>query len=203
MNGIRILVIDDDPAIINTIKAFLSDKYYIDGVMSSLEGIEKIKNEFYDILILDHRIDEHDGIWVVNEIRKFNKDIYILLLTGYGNEAPGLKTLDTLDIQSYCEKGGNIDNIIITIESAIKSVEFCQNKKISTGSRIRYLRKLYNLSQDDVAKRLNLNRTTITSYEVGDKTPPSDIIYKLAELFNVTTDYLLGYELKPKKTFDL
>jgi len=59
---------------------------------------------------------------VVEEIRKFNKDIYILLLTGYKDAAPPLKAIKSLDIQGYCEKADNFDQLILLIESAVKSI---------------------------------------------------------------------------------
>jgi len=62
------------------------------------------------------------GDKVVEEIRKFNKDIYILLLTGYKDAAPPLKAIKSLDIQGYCEKADNFDQLILLIESAVKSI---------------------------------------------------------------------------------
>lgn len=65
------------------------------------------------------------------------------------------------------------------------------------GKRIKRLRE--NLKDEDskwtqnyVAKQIGVARVTYTAYENGTKTPPPDIVKKLANLFNVSTDYLLG-----------
>lgn len=58
--------------------------------------------------------------------------------------------------------------------------------------RIKQLRTENNLTQKDLAEYLNLTPKMVSFYELGQRTPPSDIILKLAEKFSVTTDYLLG-----------
>ena len=63
------------------------------------------------------------GDQVVEEIRKFNKELYILLLTGHKDLAPPLETIRRLDIQGYCEKSDKFDQLLLLIESGIKSVE--------------------------------------------------------------------------------
>lgn len=69
------------------------------------------------------------------------------------------------------------------------------------AERIKYLRE--NLKDKDskwtqkyVADQIGVARVTYTAYENGTKTPPPDIILKIANLFDVTTDYLLGHEVK-------
>ena len=56
------------------------------------------------------------------QIRKFNKELYILLLTGHKDLAPPLETIRKLDIQGYCEKSDKFDQLLLLIESAMKSI---------------------------------------------------------------------------------
>ena len=60
---------------------------------------------------------------IQKEIRKFNKDLYILLLTGHKDLAPPLETIKRLEIQGYCEKSDKFDQLLLLIESGIKSIE--------------------------------------------------------------------------------
>ena len=193
--GIRILIIDDDIGIIDSIKNIIGDKYYIDGSISSKEGLKKLKEEKFDILILDYYIDELNAEDIINAIRKFNNELYIILLTGYGKEIAGIESLEKLKIQNYYEKDGNIEKLMIFIEGIIKSLEFFSNKQSTTFERLKKLRKIHNLTQDDIAKYLDIHRTTVTQYESGEIIPTTQNIIKLAKLYNVTTDYLLCYEL--------
>ena len=65
------------------------------------------------------------------------------------------------------------------------------------GARLRSLRRQNRLTQQAVADRLNIHRTTYTKYETGGVTPDQQGLLCLAELFGVTVDYLLGRETVP------
>ena len=58
--------------------------------------------------------------------------------------------------------------------------------------RIKQLRVEHDLTQKDLAISLSLTPKMISFYELGQRIPPSDIILKLADIFDVSTDYLLG-----------
>ncbi|SFA47763.1 Transcriptional regulator, contains XRE-family HTH domain [Parageobacillus thermantarcticus] len=61
------------------------------------------------------------------------------------------------------------------------------------GMRIKELRIKRGLSQENLAKKLGMNRVNISHYERGVITKiPSDVLAKLADIFGVSTDYLLG-----------
>ncbi|MGG1481427.1 helix-turn-helix transcriptional regulator [Bacillus smithii] len=61
------------------------------------------------------------------------------------------------------------------------------------GIRIKELRTKYGLSQDELAKKLNMKRENISHYERGKITNiPSDVLLKLADILKTNTDYLLG-----------
>ncbi|MED4914337.1 helix-turn-helix transcriptional regulator [Parageobacillus thermoglucosidasius] len=62
--------------------------------------------------------------------------------------------------------------------------------KIEMGRRLRELRKKHGLYASDVAKKLNIHRSTYTNYETGGRTPDPEKLIKLAEMFNTTVDYL-------------
>lgn len=119
----KILVVDDDCGILDSLSVITKRLgYQYTGINDPLDAIEKIRNEQYDLLILDFLMDPIQGDEVVKRIREFDKELYILLLTGYKDVAPPLETIKTLDIQAYCEKDDNFDQLILLIESAIKTV---------------------------------------------------------------------------------
>lgn len=59
------------------------------------------------------------------------------------------------------------------------------------GERLRKLRKQMDMTQEQVAKNLNIVRSTYAYYETGKTCPDFNTVVRLAHLFNVTTDYLL------------
>ncbi len=123
-NGYKIIVVDDEQGIIDSLSIFLKRSGYdFTGVTNPLEAIERVKSEHFDMMILDFMMDPIHGDEVVEEIRKFNKELYILLLTGHKDLAPPLETIKRLDIQGYCEKSDKFDQLLLLIESGIKSIE--------------------------------------------------------------------------------
>ena len=120
----KIIAIDDDQGVLDSLKVVLKrNGYDLTTFQNPVEAIEFLKKESYDLLLLDFIMDELHGDQVVEEIRKFDKNLYILLLTGHKDLAPPLETLKQLEIQGYCEKSDNLDQLLILIESALKSVD--------------------------------------------------------------------------------
>ena len=136
----KILAVDDEEGIIDSLSIFLKRSgYNFTGVTDPLEAIEKIKNEHFDMLILDFIMTPLHGDQVVEEIRKFNKELYILLLTGHKDLAPPLDTIRRLDIQGYCEKSDKFDQLLLLIESGIKAIsQMNLIKKINTELKDTY-----------------------------------------------------------------
>ena len=123
-NGYKIIVVDDEVGIIDSLSIFLKRSgYEFTGVTNPLEAIEKVKHEHFDLMLLDFIMTPIHGDQVVEEIRKFNKELYILLLTGHKDLAPPLETIKRLDIQGYCEKSDKFDQLLLLIESGIKAIE--------------------------------------------------------------------------------
>lgn len=60
------------------------------------------------------------------------------------------------------------------------------------GERLRKARENKNLTQAEVAENLGVTRSVIARYELGINDPPTENIIALAEMYGVTTDYLLG-----------
>lgn len=58
--------------------------------------------------------------------------------------------------------------------------------------RIRNLRVDNDLTQQNMADKLYINRRTYSSYEIGERGIPIDILSSIADIFNTSTDYLIG-----------
>lgn len=122
-NRISILTLDDDPIITSTIQAYFHRSgYQVDVENDPYTAIERVRNGNYDILLLDFLMSPICGDQVVEEIRKFNEDLYIILLTGHKSMAPPIKTIRQLDIQGYYEKDDKFDQLELLVESCVKSI---------------------------------------------------------------------------------
>lgn len=65
------------------------------------------------------------------------------------------------------------------------------------GARIRSLRIKNEMTQWQVAFYLHIDRTTYSGYESGKRFPDAHTLCKIADLFNVSTDFLLNHNVKP------
>lgn len=194
----KIIAVDDEMGIIDSLKVYLRE-YSITGVTDPQEAIEKVKNEHFDLMLLDYIMTPFHGDHVVEEIRKFNKDLYILLLTGHKDLAPPLETIRKLDIQGYCEKSDKFDQLLLLIESGLKSVEqmnmikqindeLADSKELLEKSyleSIEVLRKTVEVK--DVYTRGHSDRVSEYSLLIGEKLnlPPEQMkTLKIGALFH-------------------
>lgn len=65
--------------------------------------------------------------------------------------------------------------------------------------RIRDLREDRDLTQTEIAKILGMSQTGYSKYETGENDIPSIILIKLARLYNISIDYLLGETNNPNR----
>ncbi|MBQ1303776.1 MAG: helix-turn-helix transcriptional regulator, partial [Erysipelotrichaceae bacterium] len=62
----------------------------------------------------------------------------------------------------------------------------------SFGARLAELRRQHNLTQNDIADRLNISAQAVSKWENDLTSPDIDTLLKLADIFNISTDELLG-----------
>ncbi len=67
-----------------------------------------------------------------------------------------------------------------------------QNKRALFPTRLRALRESAGLSQESLAKSLNISKSTVGLYETGDTLPNAKVLFDMAVLYGVSADYLLG-----------
>ena len=66
-----------------------------------------------------------------------------------------------------------------------------------TGEKIKEIRKLRNLNQEQLAELASLNRVTVAKYESGRVEPGAQALARIADALEVSTDILLGREEPP------
>ncbi|WP_019534280.1 helix-turn-helix domain-containing protein [Paenibacillus ginsengihumi] len=70
------------------------------------------------------------------------------------------------------------------------------------GERIARLREKHSMTQEDLANRLGITRASLSHYENNRREPDYDTTVKIANLFNVSIDYLMGRTEDPYKVLD-
>ena len=186
----KIIIVDDENGIIDSLSIFLKrSNYSYTGTTNPLEAIEMVKKEHFDLMILDFIMTPIHGDQVIEEIRKFNKDLYILLLTGHKDLAPPLETIRKYDIQGYCEKSDKFDQLLLLIESGIKSIEQMRLiKKINTE-----LKSTYSQLENAYMESIEVLRQTVDAkdpYTRGHSDRVSDYSVLIGKQLGLNDDDL-------------
>lgn len=144
-----ILTLDDDPIMTATLQSYFQIAgYHIDVENDPYQAIERVRNGSYDILLLDFLMNPICGDQVVEEIRKFDREIFIILLTGHKSLAPPIKTIRELEIQGYYEKSDRFDQLELLVESCVKSIKQLRTIKgyqESTAALLDAMPQIYSL----------------------------------------------------------
>ena len=114
-----ILVVDDEPSIIQTLDGILSDEGF--DVLTASNGYEALKiidAESPDLILLDIWMPGIDGIETLKEIKKDNPFIQVIMITGHGTIETAVKATK-LGAFDFIEKPLSIDKIIVAISNAL------------------------------------------------------------------------------------
>ncbi len=198
--AIKIFVLDDEVGIVDSVISFL-EKYDFEcsGTTSPDKALEVLSQEAYDVLVLDFYMENILADKFVSTLRKTNKDIIVILLTGYGGTLNPITLIDETEIDFYCEKGTDFNQLLIKVKEATKVIEkfraFSSNalNKQTFGERLKKLREEHNITQAEFAGVIGVGRTTIANYESNFSEPNLDVLIKIARYFKVSIDYLLCY----------
>lgn len=163
-SAFSILTLDDDPIMTATLQDFFKRAgYRVDAENDPNRAIERVRTGSYDILLLDFLMSPICGDQVVEQIRKFNSEIFIIMLTGHKSMAPPIRTIRTLDIQGYYEKSDRFDQLELLVESCVKSIRQMRTIKRYQGglsSIMDLLPEIYHLQSveniaDDILHSIN------------------------------------------------
>lgn len=184
-NKYSILTLDDDPIMTETIQSYFQPLgYRVDIENDPYAAIERIRVGNYDILLLDFLMTPICGDQVVEQIRTFNQDLFIILLTGHKSMVPPIRTIRALDIQGYYEKSDRFDQLELLVESCIKSIDHMRTIKA------------YQKSLAELANAL----PEIYSFRTADALEAPPILKIAKRLWTCTSGFLAAWsETVPRK----
>ena len=118
----RILAVDDSVINLANVEHKLKDRYEIIAVNSGERALRYLKNESPDLILLDIRMADMDGIRTLKEIRKMEngKDIPVIMLTSQGDRGSIVET-QKLGICDYVLKPFDLQELRSRIEKALRN----------------------------------------------------------------------------------
>lgn len=119
----KILLIDDDKAIRLVLSTILKKNNYLSIEASDgRQAIELYKNESPAAVLLDLKMPEMDGIQVLQELKKIDSDIPIIIVTGYADIATAVQTIK-LGAYDFLTKPPQVEKLVLILERAIENYE--------------------------------------------------------------------------------
>ncbi|MGB9812765.1 MAG: sigma-54-dependent transcriptional regulator [Thermovenabulum sp.] len=120
MSSVKVLIIDDEPSICKALQiALKTEGYEVDTAFSGKEGIKKFKMILPDIVILDLRLPDLDGIKVMESIKAIDKNTIFILITAYGDTKTAVEAVKK-GAYDFITKPFDLDELKISIKKALK-----------------------------------------------------------------------------------
>lgn len=125
----KILVIDDERSIRNTLKEILEyEKYEVNSASNANEGLEFLKKEAYDLLLLDIKMPEIDGMEALEIVNKNYPELPVVMISGHGNIDTAVKALK-MGAYDFIEKPLDLNRLLVTVRNGLSHSELVEETK--------------------------------------------------------------------------
>jgi DNA-binding NtrC family response regulator len=135
----HILVIDDEPDIRESLEILLSaEGYRVDLAPNATEGLKRLENSTFDLVLLDLMMPDKSGMQVLEEIRARDRETPVFLITAYGSVEVAVNALKR-GANDYFSKPWDNEKLLIEIERMISKRQLEQeNTELKRALRQRY-----------------------------------------------------------------
>lgn len=119
--GSKILIIEDEAAIRRVLVKILQEEnadYIVEEAADGEEGLEKIKNEDYDLVICDIKMPRRDGEEVLTESKKIKPEVSFVMISGHGDLETAVNTM-RLGAFDYISKPPDLNRLLTTVRNAL------------------------------------------------------------------------------------
>ena len=125
----KILIVDDDKGIRNTLKDILEfEKYKIDESPDGLDCLVKIKQNKYDVIIMDIKMPKMDGMEAIERVQVIAPDTPVIMISGHGNIDTAVEAVKK-GAFDFISKPPDLNRLLITIRNAMDKSSLIVEKK--------------------------------------------------------------------------
>lgn len=144
----KILVVDDETNIRNLIKNILGNEYQISTATNGIEALEVLKNEEFDLIILDINMPQMDGVEFMKQLRKQNISTPVIVASAFSDPEKLIKVFK-LGASDFVIKPFSSDQILETVH---KTFETEQKKEKDISELIKKSKQFINIGNLTKAK---------------------------------------------------
>jgi DNA-binding NtrC family response regulator len=128
----KILIIEDEAAIRRVLAKILSeenDSYQVEDAEDGVAGLEKIKNNDYDLVLCDIKMPKMDGVEVLEAVKKIKPEIPMVMISGHGDMETAIQTM-RLGAFDYISKPPDLNRLLNTVRNALDRKQLVVENKI-------------------------------------------------------------------------
>ncbi len=187
---IRILVVDDDKDVCEYLKQFLTEEgFRVKALTDSTRVVDELKKDRYHLVLLDLKMPKLSGVEVMQQIRKMDSDIIVIVLTAYPSVESAVETMKR-DAFDYLQKPFKVEELREVIIKAVREKGLLTNLEerlnAEIGQRIRELRQAQKLTLKQLAGRTGLSVSLISQIELAKSAASISTLYKIVSALGVT-----------------
>ncbi len=193
---IQILVVDDEQDICDYMQMLLEQNGYgVTTLTDPVKVIDTLRASQYHIVILDLMMPKLSGIQVLDQIRKIDDDIAVVVFTGYPSVDTAVKSLKQ-NVSDYLKKPCDVDDLNETIEDILRKKGLLTNPEEelhkTIGQSIRRFRKEQGLTLKQLSRRTGLSVSLLSQIERAESSASVSSLYKLSAALDVRLTDLFG-----------
>ncbi len=126
----KILVVDDEISHCKMLEAVLTEEgYTIYTACNGMEAIEMFEHNFYDLVLMDIRMQGMDGVEALKKMKGVNPNLPVIMMTAYASLKTAIETLKT-GASDYLTKPLNTDELIFLIRKTLNHTKLIEENKL-------------------------------------------------------------------------
>jgi len=126
----HVLIIDDEKAIRKTIREILEyENYKVSEAENGIDGLNRMKEETYDLVLLDIKMPKMDGMEVLDEIMKSHADVPVIMISGHATVDIAVDAVKK-GAFDFISKPPDLNRLLITIRNAMDKSSLITETKV-------------------------------------------------------------------------
>lgn len=195
-SSLRILIVDDEQDLIDYLSLLLSrEGFEVAGVTDPAKVVDTLKAQEFHLVILDMMMPGMSGTEVLEQIRKHDRDIAVIVSTAYPNVDTAIASLKH-QASDYVRKPFEPDAFLATVHAALarKGLTIDPEARLhqAIGEAIRGARKSQDLTLKQLARRTGLSVSLLSQIERAESSASISSLYRIANALGLKMAELFG-----------
>jgi DNA-binding NtrC family response regulator len=191
-----VLVVDDDREICDFMETFLAkDGIHVKTLLEPAKAADEVKNGGYHMVVLDLMMPAMDGVQVLEQIRKVDTDVAVVIFTGFPSLDTAVQSMK-LDAVDYLKKPFNPEEFRSVVDRVMRKKGLLRSPEENLhrviGEIVRNQRKLHSLTLKDMSRRTGLSVSLLSQIERAESSASISSLYKIAVALDVQIRDLFG-----------